>query len=242
MSYMMVALAIGLVIWFHELGHFIAAKKAGIAIAVFSLGFGPRLIGKKWGGTEYRLSLIPLGGYVLPEIEDEKEFFAVPVNKRIRMSLGGPVASLLFPMLCFSVIYSVSYGLSWTNLFVKPVMQTAALLLAMAAALPRAFTHSEQLSGIVGIVAQGGNLVGTSLLNAFQFAAFVSLNLALLNLLPVPALDGGKIVLYLLEKINPKLRRLHLPLAIAGWVFMIGLMVYVTMLDIGKLLGGHAGS
>jgi regulator of sigma E protease len=66
MSYMMVVLAIGLVILFHEFGHFIAAKKAGIAIAVFSLGFGPKVIGKKWGGTEYRLSLIPLGGYVLP--------------------------------------------------------------------------------------------------------------------------------------------------------------------------------
>ena len=241
MSYIIVALLIGFVILVHEIGHFIAAKQAGIKIAVFSIGFGPRLIGRKWRGTEYRLSLIPLGGYVLPEIDDEKEFFTIPVNKRIWMALGGPIASFLFPVLCFSLVFSVRNGLSLANVFVKPVLQAVDLLLAMAMALPRIFTHSEQLSGIVGIVAQGGNFVGTNLQNAWQFAVLISLNLAVLNLLPVPALDGGKVFLYLLEKIHPKLQRLHVPLAIAGWIFLIGLMLYVTVMDIGKLVGGHAG-
>jgi regulator of sigma E protease len=241
MSYIMVALLIGLVIWFHELGHFIAAKKAGIGIAVFSLGFGPRLIGKKWRGTEYRLSLIPLGGYVLPEIEDEREFFAIPVNKRIQMSLGGLIASFLFPVICFSVIFPILHGLSFANVFYRPLAHVLHLLRQMILSLPYVFSHAEQLSGIVGVVALGGSLVGASWMNAFQFAAFLSLNLAVLNLLPVPVLDGGKVLMYLLEKMHPQLRRLHVPLALAGWIFMIGLMVYVTVCDIGKLLGGKAG-
>ena len=237
MSYLIVALLIGFVILVHEFGHFLAAKRAGIAIAVFSLGFGPRLIGRKWRGTEYRLSLIPLGGYVLPEIEDEREFFAIAVNKRILMALGGPLASFLFPVLCFAVNNAVRHGLSLTNVLLKPFTQAADLMLAMVTALPRIFTHKEQLSGIVGIVAQGGNFVGGNILNAVQFAVLISLNLAVLNLLPIPVLDGGKVFLYLLEKIDPKLQRLHVPLAIGGWIFVIGLMVYVTVVDIGRLAG-----
>ncbi len=241
MSYIMVVLWIGLVIWFHELGHFIAAKKTGIGIAVFSIGFGPRLVGRKWKGTDYRLSLIPLGGYVLPEIEDEREFFAIPVNKRIWMALGGLIASFIFPVICFAVIFPVLHGFSVANVLYKPFVHVLSLLRQMVASLPYVFTHGGQLSGIVGVVALGGSVVGASWMNAVQFAAFISLNLAVLNLLPVPVLDGGKVLMYLLEKINPKLRRLHVPLAIAGWVFIIGLMVYVTVLDIGKLLGGRAG-
>lgn len=237
MSYIIAALLIGFVILVHEFGHFIAAKRAGIAVAVFSLGFGPRVIGRKWKGTEYRLSLIPLGGYVLPEIEDEKEFFAVPVNKRIVMALGGPIASFLFPVLCFALNNSIRFGLSLANAFIRPLAQAADLMLAMVTALPRIFTHSEQLSGIVGIVAQGGSFVGNNFLNGVQFAVLISLNLAVLNLLPIPVLDGGKVFLYLLEKIDPKLQRWHVPLAIGGWIFVIGLMVYVTVKDVGKLIG-----
>jgi regulator of sigma E protease len=57
-------LLIGVLIFVHELGHFLAAKRYGIGVPVFSLGFGPRLFGFKRGGTDYRVALIPLGGYV----------------------------------------------------------------------------------------------------------------------------------------------------------------------------------
>ncbi len=240
MSYVMVMLLIGSVILFHEFGHFVAAKRAGITIAVFSIGFGPRLIGRKWRGTEYRLSLIPLGGYVLPEIENEREFFAIPVNKRIWMALGGPIASFIFPMICFAIVFPVMYGLSFANVLIKPAIYALDLLRQMIMSLPGVFTHPGQLSGIVGVVALGGSVVGPGWTNALQFAAFLSLNFVVLNLLPIPVLDGGKVVLYLLEKMHPKLQRLHVPLAMAGWIFMIGLMAYVTVCDIGKLLGGHA--
>jgi regulator of sigma E protease len=64
-------LALSFCIFIHELGHFIAAKKRGLIADRFSIGFGPRLFGWKWRGTEFRISLLPLGGYVsLPQLAD----------------------------------------------------------------------------------------------------------------------------------------------------------------------------
>ena len=100
------------------------------------------------------------------------------------------------------------------------------------------FAHPSELSGVVGIVAQGGSFVGTSPLKAVSFSILLSLNLAILNLLPIAPLDGGKVILYLMEKIHPKLSRLHVPLAIAGWVLLIGLMAFATAFDIGRHFAG----
>ena len=55
---------LGVLIFFHEFGHFLIARLFGVGVEKFSLGFGPRLIGKKIGRTDYRISVIPLGGYV----------------------------------------------------------------------------------------------------------------------------------------------------------------------------------
>ena len=57
-------IVLGILIFFHELGHFLVARLFGVGVEKFSLGFGPRLFGKKIGITDYRISLIPLGGYV----------------------------------------------------------------------------------------------------------------------------------------------------------------------------------
>ena len=57
-------IVLGILIFFHELGHFLVARLFGVGVEKFSLGFGPRLFGKTVGMTDYRLSAIPLGGYV----------------------------------------------------------------------------------------------------------------------------------------------------------------------------------
>src|SRR5436853_5646094 len=62
--YVQVALGIGLVIFVHESVHFLAARLCGVRVDVFSLGFGPRLLGWRRGRTQYQLALVPLGGYV----------------------------------------------------------------------------------------------------------------------------------------------------------------------------------
>ncbi len=66
MTFLWAVVLFGLLIFFHELGHFILAKIVGVKVLKFSLGFGPKLISKKIGDTEYLLSAIPLGGYVKP--------------------------------------------------------------------------------------------------------------------------------------------------------------------------------
>ena len=60
---------LGFLIFIHELGHFLAAKRAGIKVNIFSIGFGPKLFGVEYDGTEYRLSVLPFGGYVMMEGE-----------------------------------------------------------------------------------------------------------------------------------------------------------------------------
>ena len=58
------AILLGVLVFVHELGHFLLAKRAGVGVTTFSLGFGPRLFGFKKGETDYRIYLIPLGGFV----------------------------------------------------------------------------------------------------------------------------------------------------------------------------------
>lgn len=99
-------LVLGALIFVHELGHHLAAKKLCIGVSVFSLGFGRRLWGFHRGETEYRLSLIPLGGYVKlvgedpeagaePPKEPEKSFYLRPVSHRLIVIAAGPLANIL---------------------------------------------------------------------------------------------------------------------------------------------------
>lgn len=236
MKYIIAVLIIGLAILTHEFGHFIAAKAVKIPIQIFSIGFGPKLCSFKRCETEYRLSLIPIGGYVLPEVENEKDFYRYPVYKRVVMSLGGPFVNIILAAMFIGIINILSSGFSFYNFMVKPFIQASALSLEILRILPTLFSSSGNVSGIVGTVAQGGKVIGGDVLNSINFFAILSINFAVFNLLPIPVLDGGKIVLYLMEKIHPKFKKLHFPLAIAGWVFVLGLMLYTTVVDITRYI------
>ena len=93
MSYVAVAIVIGLLIAIHEYGHLLAAKLCGIPVRRFSIGFGPKLFGFKLAETSYWFSWIPLGGYVLPALDDT-DFRRLPAYKRITFALGGPAANI----------------------------------------------------------------------------------------------------------------------------------------------------
>ena len=114
MSYLIVPLAfifiLGSAVVLHEFGHFIVAKLFGIRVETFSVGFGPRIFGKKWGHTDYRVSAIPLGGYVklggdesnaplegagAEDIPREEMFNLRPRWQRILVALAGPVMNIL---------------------------------------------------------------------------------------------------------------------------------------------------
>jgi membrane-associated protease RseP (regulator of RpoE activity) len=235
MNYIIALLIVGFIILAHEAGHFIAAMVVKVPIKIFSIGFGPKIWAFRKGSTEYRISLIPLGGYVLPECEDEKEFFSLSVFQRTMMTLGGPVASFLLPVFCFALCNLLTAGFVPAAILLKPFSQLYTVTGKILSAIPAAFSSPGHLSGIVSIVAQGGQFIsGSPVLKSLQFMAILSINLGVLNLIPIPALDGGKVMLYLLEKAHPVFRRLHLPLAIAGWIVIVGLFVYVTVIDIVK--------
>jgi regulator of sigma E protease len=236
MSYLLIFTIISLLILIHEVGHFFAARAVGIPVARFSIGMGPVLWRIKRGETEYCLSLLPLGGYVLPALESEDDFFKISFARRMVFVIGGPFANLVLPLVFAAAINTITHGSSFSGIFIQPLRQVVSLFIGMAAALPAVFVHPEQLSGVVGIVAHGGTIIGTDLLKALRFAAMLSCNFALFNLLPIPALDGGKIVLFLMEKIHPKMAKLNLPLTIAGWAAVLLLMLYVTVHDIVKLI------
>ena len=95
-------LVIGILVFIHELGHFLLAKKLGVGVITFSLGFGPKLIGKKIGETQYQISAIPLGGYVKligedrgEEVKEEdrtRSFSSQPIWKRTLIIFAGPLS------------------------------------------------------------------------------------------------------------------------------------------------------
>lgn len=233
MNYLIIIGIIGLLILMHELGHFICAKLAGIPIAVFSIGFGSKIIRWKRKETEYCISLIPLGGYILPLVKDEKEFFQIQTGKRIIFSIGGPLANIFISLLFLFVLNVVTFGSSFN--LMRPFFELADTFAKIAFSIPQLFTSPEKLSGIVGIVNIGGQFISSSFINAIRILISLSLNLAVFNLLPIPALDGGKIILYLLEKIHPKLLKIQMPMTIAGWLLIFGLMIYATFNDIAKI-------
>jgi regulator of sigma E protease len=104
---------LGIMVLVHEFGHFAVAKLCGVRVEVFSVGFGKRLFGFRHGDTDYRLSLLPLGGYVKMSGEspgeestgDPAEFNAHPRWQRILIGLAGPVSNFLLALLLMTGFY-----------------------------------------------------------------------------------------------------------------------------------------
>lgn len=128
MSYFLwVAIALGILVFVHELGHFLAARLFGMRVDAFSIGFPPTLFSKKSGQTEYRLGAIPLGGYVsIAGMVDERmdaeglesepepdEFRSKPVWQRSVVITAGVIFNLIFAVLIFGALAFV-YGRSYT--------------------------------------------------------------------------------------------------------------------------------
>jgi regulator of sigma E protease len=254
MTYLLTIGLLGLLIFIHELGHLLAGQWVGIPIERFSIGFGPVLWKKRIRGVEYCLSAIPLGGYVMPKIEDEAAFFAIPVSKRIVFWLGGPAANFVSAALTLGIASWAMDGFSlngvlvepWVKVaslsgplngvLVEPWVKVASLSGQLLAVIPMLFLEPDKLSGVVGIVSAGKQVMSDGLLSTVRFAVLLNLNLAVFNLLPIAPLDGGKIFCALLEKIHPRLAKLHTGMAVVGLLLLLALMVYTTVLDVRKMV------
>ena len=131
-SALAVILVLGGLIFVHELGHFLANRALGIGVITFSLGMGPRLCGKKIGKTDYRLSLLPFGGFVAavgeygPEIEQlgftkEQAISNRPPWHRLIMAFAGPFANLVLAWLIY-------FGIAFNSGLIIPLPEVGAIL------------------------------------------------------------------------------------------------------------------
>lgn len=121
LHYASALILIGVLVLIHEFGHFLVARLLGVQVRVFSVGFGPRLVGVVRGGTDYRISGIPFGGYVRMAgadpfgdggVDDEEpadpagSFMNRPPWQRLAISLAGPVFNLILPFLVFTALFT----------------------------------------------------------------------------------------------------------------------------------------
>ena len=318
-------------IFIHELGHFIAAKKCGVKVNQFALGMGPAIFKKQKGETEYSLRIFPIGGFCAMEGEDtESEDSRAYNNKKpwqkALIAFAGPAMNVVLALILMCIIMfamgtastkidsfvdgspaqaagmkagdeivkindvkisewndvgealegaktgdkvSIVYkrdGKENTintelmesegramigitpklerhvgNALVSGVKTTFNMTTQMYTVIKQLFTgevSTKELSGPVGIVYMVNQSASMGLFYFFYLMAVISLNLAIVNLLPLPALDGGRIVLIGIKKITGKAisDKTEGMINTVGLVLLLTLMVYVTWNDIIKFI------
>jgi regulator of sigma E protease len=342
---------LGILIFFHELGHFLVAKKSGIRVERFSLGFPPKLIGKKIGDTEYCISWIPLGGYVkmAGEEPDEKEikgepweFMSKPVHKRALVVFAGPAMNFILAILIFwgliffagkqeihqdtnqiglvapggpadmagikpgdritsingievstfrqmaKIIYEqvekpvevkwrrdgekytamittfkdrildergeikyvgkIGIGPSYTTVkagFFRSLLEgieTSVFILVESVkfiiGLITGTASVKLLGGPIFIAQVAGQTAKTGIVSLLSFMALLSINLSLVNVLPIPVLDGGHLLFLGIEKIkgSPLSIKQRMAMQQIGLAFLILLVIFVTYNDFLRLI------
>ncbi|MBI5100815.1 MAG: RIP metalloprotease RseP [Nitrospirae bacterium] len=343
---------LGILIFVHELGHFIVAKSLGVKVLKFSLGFGPRIVGMTRGDTEYLISAFPLGGYVkmlgeepdeeLSESDRARAYNYQPVWKRFSIVFSGPLFNLIFAAVLFFLIFlggipyllpeigevspdspAFRHGLmkgdsiveingsqimKWDEMTSvihnspgrevhlklkrggdyleltltpekkqvkdlfgqnkdvgligispsgKSAVKQAGIGGAMTIAVKRTWDISvltvlsivklvqriipaDTIGGPIMIFQMAGQQAAQGAMNFFTFMAIISINLGVLNLFPIPVLDGGHLMFLGIEAIrkkpvNEKVIAISQRIGIA---LLLSLMVFALYNDLGRLLSG----
>lgn len=329
---------LGILIFVHEFGHFIVARRLGIGVLKFSLGFGPKIFGFEKGGTEYLVSAVPLGGYVkllgetpddeIPPDQISRSFSHSPAATKLMVVAAGPLFNILFAALVFWVVFmtgvpvlkpivgdvvddSPAYkaGIEkgdvivsinervmsrWEDIaevikeqgegnslsvvidrggrnidlvlqaeerevknlfgesvrepkigiiakgdyFIKRYNPFSALFLGVnetgrmiyltvvtIVKLIERVIPADTLGGPILIAQIAGDQAKQGIAPFFYFLALLSVNLGILNLLPIPILDGGHILIFSLEAITGK----TLSVKVKGIVQQIGLVIIITL-------------
>jgi regulator of sigma E protease len=350
MSFIVSLLVLSALIFFHELGHYFAARAMGVYIETFSIGFGRKIASfHKWG-TEWKLALFPLGGYVKMKGQDDSDpskksydidsYNVKTPSQKIFILLAGPLANFV---LAFFLYFIIALGgpnilspvigevvkdspafvagletndtirsingveiTTWkemaeiieksegslnieleragyihfitltpkitqtTNIFNEVIekkmigigsagvshklelnpgetlsyatdqtIQASTLIFTGLKKLIVGEVPAKELGGVISIVKLTSDATDAGWMSVLFFAALISVNLGVLNLLPIPALDGGHIMFNLYELI---LRRevseeIMIKLTIAGWVILFSLMGLGIYNDINRLIG-----
>ncbi len=229
---------LGFLVFIHEGGHFLVAKFCKVKVNEFAIGFGPVIWKKQKGETKYALRLIPLGGFVSMEGEDEdsqdeRSFNKAKISQRIAIVAAGAIVNIVFGVLVFFIIASIIYknaliGLNLTGNFLISIIDSIKML----------FTGNVSINDFSGPV--GISEVVASTKTAFEYVyiiSVISVSLGVTNLLPIPALDGGKILILIIEWIRkkPLNKDLEIKIQLMGFSFLIALSIYITYFDVLKL-------
>jgi regulator of sigma E protease len=349
MSFIAVILVFGMVIFIHELGHFMAAKLSHVMVLEFCLGMGPKLFGFKGKETEYVLRLLPIGGMCVmagepdglnkdepPVYEESRRFDRQPPWIRAVISVAGPMMNFVLAVALFVLIFSAlgipagydnqiqevvpasvaeDAGIlagdrlvsvdgkptsTWNDILlaiqshsgetinvelerqgqvralaitpqvdaesgrkmigiktgpgsllwekVSPMAgiqagfsQAGATFVMIIQALRQLFSGGvaiQELSGPVGIVQVIAQTAKEGLVSLAYLTAFLSINIGICNLLPIPALDGGKLLFIFISvvtrrPINPEKEGM---IHFAGLVMLLMLMVVITYFDVLRIL------
>ncbi len=332
----------GLLVLFHEFGHFVMAKATGMRVDEFAIGFGPKLVSRKYGETEYSIRCIPLGGFndiagMDPANNEagERGYCEKPVWQRMIVIVAGPLMNFFLPVVIFFLIF-MTVGVSspsdkpvlgevipdqpaamaglqkgdlvlsidgetvgeWDDIvrlvrkadgspmkiaysrdgetrqatvipvrdkqedrmvvgvmnaldIRKPgvieaaqtaIWKTGYVIYHMLGGLVQIFTGeaAAELAGPLGVMQMTGTVAKLGFAALVNFAALLSLNLGIINLLPIPALDGGHFVTLLIEAVRGKPmgeKALHYT-QIAGITVLVALMLFATKNDIVRIFFG----
>lgn len=228
---------LGVLVFIHECGHFFVAKLCKIKVNEFAIGFGPTIWKKQGKVTKYALRLIPLGGFVSMEGEEERStaegsFSEASVLKRIAIVMAGGLVNIIFAVFVFWCL-SASYVGPQNALY-----NVVYFIKAMFEGVIQIFTGNvtvDQMMGPVGISSVVSQTNGFS--DFIYILSVISLSLGVTNLLPFPPLDGGKIVLLIIEGIRrkPLSEKFEVAVQSVGFLVLITLSVFVTYNDILKL-------
>lgn len=237
-----------IVVLIHEFGHFIVARRLGINSYEFSIGFpfSPKIATLfKHKETEFTLRLLPLGGFVsFSKNEDESqslEFLKEDRWKRGIIISAGSIFNIIFAFLLIAVALLIGKNLPLNDAILSSIKTIEIVTIGTVQLIFNLFSGNssmDNLSGPIGIAVMAGKAANAGFINLLYFTGLLSLSLGILNLLPLPALDGGHLVILTIESLkkSPLSQRTYQIIGIAGISFFIILTLIVSYRDIIKLI------
>ncbi len=263
---------ITVLVFVHELGHYLVARRNGVRVEIFSIGFGPELFG--WNdraGTRWRFGAIPLGGYVkmfgdadaasapgavrepMSAAEQAVSFHHKRIGQRAAVAAAGPLANFIFGIAVIATLlwivgdssaaddgqaqpsFQNPLSVLWTALDVTWQLSVATLQAFWQMIVGARPTH--ELLGPVRAAALSGGVAQVGFLPVLLLMAIFSVNLGVVNLLPVPVLDGGHLLFYATEAVRgrPLGRQAQKYCSRIGMMAVLSLMIFSTWNDLAQL-------
>lgn len=241
---------LGFLILIHEGGHCIVAKLCKVKVNEFAIGFGKVIWQKQGKETKYSIRMIPLGGFCSMEGEEEASdsegsFSKASVWKRIAIVVAGAAVNIIFGIIVYFILVS-TVGLQFADptkdTFLNRIyyggQRTGAFIGSIFESIKMLFTGGVKTDQMVGIVGISEVVVQTSkLVDYIYLLSVISVSLGVTNLLPIPALDGGKILVLLIEIIRRKPMKVETEakIQLIGFSILIALSLFVTYNDILRI-------